>query len=109
MIDAAQTASTSLEARLAAYRPQLRRHILAMVRDAALADELTQDTYARALQRVDQLRDPQAGLAWLYRIATTVSLDRLRQRRPTTISLDRTDVSAAADQAATRERPPSLI
>jgi RNA polymerase sigma-70 factor (ECF subfamily) len=109
MIDAAQTAPMSLEARLAGYRPQVQRHILAMVRDAALADELTQDTYARALQRVDQLRDPQASLAWLYRIATTVSLDRLRQRRPTTIPLDRTDVSAAAEQAAARERPPSQI
>src|SRR6266540_630568 len=110
MIDAAQTAPTSLEARLADYRPQVRRHILAMVRDAGLADELTQDTYTRALERVDQLRDPQAGLAWLYRIATTVTLDRLRQRRPTTIPLDTVaPAGAEAEQAAARARPPSLL
>ena len=55
-----------------------------MVRDQAEAEELTQDTYVRALERSAQLRDPQAALAWLYRIATTVTLDRLRQRRPST-------------------------
>src|SRR6266540_6997861 len=109
MIDAAQTAPTSLEARLAAYRPQVRRHILAMVRDAALADELTQDTYARALERIDQLRDPQAGLAWLYRIATTLTLDRLRKRRPATIPLDSENLSPEIVLAAARQGPPSLI
>ena len=108
MIDAAQTAPTSLEARLAAYRPQVRRHILAMVRDAALADELTQDTYARALERIDQLRDPQAGLAWLYGIATTVSLDRLRQRRPATIPLDSENLSSEVALTSAAEGP-SLI
>ena len=109
MIDAAQTAPTSLEARLAAYRPQVRRHILAMVRDAALADELTQDTYARALERIDQLRDPQAGLAWLYSIATTLTLDRLRKRRPATIPFDSENLSPEIVLAAARQGPPSLI
>jgi DNA-directed RNA polymerase specialized sigma24 family protein len=66
----------------------VQRHIQAMVRERPLAEELTQDTYARALERIDQLRDPQAALAWLYRIATTVTLDRLRQRRPSTVPLD---------------------
>jgi RNA polymerase sigma-70 factor (ECF subfamily) len=95
---------TVLEAQLVSFRAQVRRHILAMVRDPAEADELTQDTYARALRRVDQLRDPQAALAWLYRIATTVSLDRLRQRRPQTVVFDET-----TDEADDRERPPSLL
>jgi len=108
MIDAAQTATMSLEVRLADYRPQVRRHILAMVRDAGLADELTQDTYTRALERVDQLRDPQAGLAWLYRIATTVTLDRLRQRRPTTVPLDSENLSPEVALTSAAEGP-SLI
>ncbi len=109
MIDAVQNAPTSLEARLADYRPQVQRHILAMVRDAGLADELTQDTYARALERIHQLRDPQAGLAWLYRIATTVSLDRLRQRQPTTIPLDSENPSPEVTLASARQESPSLI
>jgi RNA polymerase sigma-70 factor, ECF subfamily len=98
------------EARLVPFRAQVQRHLLAMVRDSSLAEELTQDTYARALERIDQLRDPQAALAWLYRIATTVALDRLRQRRPTTVPLDTVaPAGGEAEQAAARERPPSLL
>jgi RNA polymerase sigma-70 factor (ECF subfamily) len=103
-------ASASLEARLVSFRPQVQRHILAMVRDESEAEELIQDTYARALERIGQLRDPQAALAWLYRIATSVSLDRLRQRRPATVALD--TVAAAGEEAvqgADRERAPSLL
>ena len=96
--------------RLVPFRAQVQRHILAMVRDSSLAEELTQDTYARALQRIEQLRDPQAALAWLYRIATTVALDRLRQRRPTTVPLDSVAPAAVeVEQAAGRDRPPSLL
>lgn len=97
--------SAAIEARLIPFRPQVRRHILAMTRDEAEAEELTQDTYARALERSAQLRDPQAALAWLYRIATTVTLDRLRQRRPPTVALDDEEAAAAADS----QRPPSLL
>ena len=98
------------EARLVPFRAQVQRHILAMVRDSSLAEELTQDAYARALERIDQLRDPQAALAWLYRIATTVALDRLRQRRPATVPLDSVAPGGGeAEQAAERDRPPSLL
>ena len=110
LISPADAASVVLEGRLVPFRPQVQRHILAMVRDQAEAEELTQDTYARALERIGQLRDPQAALAWLYRIATTVSLDRLRQRRPPTVALDEVVLSAeAVERAADGERAPSLL
>lgn len=98
------------ETRLVPFRAQVQRHILAMVRDRSLAEELTQDTYARGLERIDQLHDPRAALAWLYRIATTVTLDRLRQRRPSTVPLETVAPAGdEAEQAAERERPPSLL
>ena len=110
LISPADVASVGLEGRLVPFRPQVQRHILAMVRDQAEAEELTQDTYARAFARIGQLRDPQAALAWLYRIATTVALDRLRQRRPPTVALDEATLSGeAAKRAAGREREPSLL
>jgi RNA polymerase sigma-70 factor, ECF subfamily len=103
-------ASPTREARLVPFRAQVQRHILAMVRDEAEAEELTQETYARALARIGQLRDPQAALAWLYRIATTVTLDRLRQRRPATVTFDEVVLAGAATQrAADGEREPSLL
>lgn len=88
MAEVAQPGPDSLEARLLAYRPLIERHIGALVRDKADAEELAQDTYTRAFQRIDELRDPQAALAWLYRIATNVCLDRLRRRQPCTVPLD---------------------
>ena len=110
MAGAVNVASPTREARLMPFRAHVQRHILAMVRDRAEAEELTQDTYARALERIDQLRDPQAALAWLYRIATTVTLDRIRQRRPSTVPLDTVaPVGAEAEQAAERQHPPTLL
>jgi RNA polymerase sigma-70 factor, ECF subfamily len=104
---AASATAAALEARLVPFRPQVQRHILAMVRDAAEAEELTQETYARAFERIAQLRDPQAALAWLYRIATTVSLDRLRKRRPLTIPLSGEEADGVG--VASRDRQPSLL
>jgi RNA polymerase sigma-70 factor, ECF subfamily len=104
------TASPTREARLVPFRAQVQRYILAMVRDEALAEDLTQDTYVRALQRMGQLRDPQAALAWLYRIATTVSLDRLRQSRPATVAFDAAVLARdAAEETVNGEREPSLV
>ena len=74
------------------------RYIMNMVRDTAEAEDLTQETFLRAYRRRDSLRDEGAQTAWLYRIATHVSLDRLRQyarRAPkeTETDLDQVDVA----------------
>jgi RNA polymerase sigma-70 factor, ECF subfamily len=96
------------EVALARYRPQVRRHILAMVRDPAEAEDLTQDTYARAVERIE--RDPHAALAWLYRIAINVALDRLRCQRPATVPLDDSSTMAAdGARVSACNRPASLI
>jgi RNA polymerase sigma-70 factor, ECF subfamily len=59
--------------------PKIFRYIMSMVRDTKEAEDLTQETFLRAYQRRDSLRDQGAQTAWLYRIATHASLDRLRQ------------------------------
>ncbi len=55
------------------------RYIMSMVRDAAEAEDLTQETFMRAYRGRDTLREEGAQTAWLYRIATHACLDRLRQ------------------------------
>lgn len=62
------------------YYDRLYRYILSLVRDPAEAEDLTQETFLRAFRQRDSLRDTGALAAWLYRIATHVCLDRLRQR-----------------------------
>lgn len=74
------------------------RYVMSMVRDTAEAEDLTQETFLRAYRQRDSLRDAGAQTAWLYRIATHVSLDRLRQyarRSPmeSETDLDQVDVA----------------
>jgi len=74
------------------------RYIMSMIRDTAEAEDLTQETFLRAYHRRDTLRDEGAQTAWLYRIATHVCLDRLRQyarRAPleSETELDQVDVA----------------
>jgi RNA polymerase sigma-70 factor (ECF subfamily) len=110
LIGAIDPLGATPETLLVPFRAQVQRHLLAIVHDGSLAEELTQETYARALERIEQLRDPQAALAWLYRIATSVALDRLRRRRPSTIPLDTVaPLGGEVEQAGERERAPSLL
>lgn len=55
------------------------RYIMSMVQNTVEAEDLTQETFLRAYRRRDSLRAEGAQTAWLYRIATHVCLDRLRQ------------------------------
>ena len=65
------------------YRPAVTRYIRHLVRDAAEAEDLAQETLLRAYRQRTTLRDAAALESWLYQIATHVSIDRLRQRART--------------------------
>ena len=69
------------------YHDQVYRYVLGLVKNPAEAEDLTQDTFLRAYRHGDSLRHPGAVRGWLYRIATHMCLDRLRQRK-LLISLD---------------------
>ncbi len=56
------------------------RYVMSMMHDEREAEDLTQETFLRAYRQRDSLRAAEAETAWLYRIATHASLDRLRQR-----------------------------
>jgi len=74
----------------AARRAAIYRYILSIVRDADVAEDLTQDTLLRAHSKRATLEDPSKLVPWLYRIATNRCRDRFREasyRKPTS-SLD---------------------
>ncbi len=68
------------------------------------AEDLTQETYVRAQERLTQLRDPEAARAWLCRIARNTCLDHLRRAR-----WRRLLASDDPPEVATRETPATLI
>jgi len=64
------------------YQRDVYRWIVRIVRDPALAEELTVETFWRA-HRAHAGFNPDAKFAsWLRRIATNLALDHLRRRRP---------------------------
>ena len=85
-----------------AYHSRIRGYVLSMVRDPAEADDLTQEVFLRAHRRLASLRDPDAALSWLYRIATNVCHDRSRQRSRQP-RLDPRDVSEATAAGAAQD------
>jgi RNA polymerase sigma-70 factor (ECF subfamily) len=89
--------------RLEAMRPRLYRLAYAWCHDAALADDLVQDTLAKALTRGDQLRDEQALESWLFSVLNNVWRDHLRARREF-LDVDELDEAIYSEEAGPEER-----
>jgi RNA polymerase sigma-70 factor (ECF subfamily) len=78
-----------------ALRPDLYRLAWSWCHDAALADDLVQDTLVRGLERAEQLRDPDQLKVWLCRILFNLHVDHLRARRP---ALDSDELPLLAEE-----------
>jgi RNA polymerase sigma-70 factor (ECF subfamily) len=52
-----------------------------IVRDPHDAEDLTQEAFVRAFQKIGSVKTPEAFAPWLYRIVTNLSLDHLRRRK----------------------------
>jgi RNA polymerase sigma-70 factor (ECF subfamily) len=61
-----------------------------IVRDAHDAEDLTQEAFVRAFQKIGSVKSADAFSGWLYRIVANLSLDHLRRkkRRPTETLLE---------------------
>jgi RNA polymerase sigma-70 factor (ECF subfamily) len=64
-----------------AHAAAVRRFLVDLARDAAAADEATQETFVRAHARLGTLADPARARAWLLGIARNVFLEEVRRRR----------------------------
>jgi len=52
-----------------------------MCRNEALADDLAQETFIRAYQKLDQLHEVGSEKAWIYRIGHRIFLDYIRKEK----------------------------
>lgn len=66
--------------------------------DFHIAEEITQDTFLRAYQRLATLKEPQRFASWLYVIAARCCIAWLRKKRLRTQSLEQTS-SAVLEKA----------
>lgn len=75
------TALYCLRRQAKALRPTLYRLAWSWCHDEQLAEDLTQEALARAMERIDQLRDAGQLKMWLCRILSNLHKDYLRARR----------------------------
>ncbi|HEU4953365.1 MAG TPA: sigma-70 family RNA polymerase sigma factor [Gemmatimonadales bacterium] len=81
--------------REAAYRELIRRYerpvfalLFRMVRDRELAEDLSQETFIKALNAIDSYRPEFKFSSWIFKIANNAAIDHLRRRELDTLSLD---------------------
>lgn len=66
--------------------PSVRTVVRQYVRSAEDVNDLVQEVYLRALQRLQTLDDPERFRSWLYAIARNAGLDHVRQSRRRPVS-----------------------
>jgi RNA polymerase sigma-70 factor (ECF subfamily) len=78
---ASEEVSEDIARRMVEILPRLRRFTSSLTRDGSLSEDLVQETYARALARLDQWRPDSRLDSWMYRIAQNLWIDQLRTEK----------------------------
>jgi len=71
---------SNLETKITEQRPALFVYVRGIVRDAVIAEDLTQESMLRAHRSAYGLKDDNCLVPWLYRIATNVCHDYFRKK-----------------------------
>lgn len=81
-----------------------------LVRDRAVAEELTQEAFARAFQRLSTYDQQRRFASWFFQILHNVTIDYLRRKRPTTVSLDECqELGYPGIEAASTKTAPDVL
>ncbi|MGO4500772.1 sigma-70 family RNA polymerase sigma factor [Paenibacillus sp. 2RAB27] len=76
------------------YKPGLTSYCYRMLGSIDDADDAVQETYIRAWQSWDRFRQDSSIKTWVYRIASNLCLDKLRQAKRRTLPVDLSDPDA---------------
>jgi RNA polymerase sigma-70 factor (ECF subfamily) len=110
----------AVEGKEAAYRELIRRYerpvfslVLRMVRDRQLAEDLSQETFIKALNAIASYRPEYKFSSWIFKIANNAAIDHLRRRELNTLSIDGSpnatsaeDIEATALQVGDKSETP---
>lgn len=69
------------------YSPRLYRYLVRLLDDPALAEDILQETWLRAMERLEQYDRRRPFVAWLFAVGRHRAIDALRQRARLTRSL----------------------
>ncbi|MFQ5527993.1 MAG: sigma-70 family RNA polymerase sigma factor [Thermoanaerobaculia bacterium] len=73
---------------VAAYQRPLFSVIVRMVRDPALAEDLTQESFVKAFRALESFDTSRKFSSWLFTIAHNTTIDHVRRRQVSTVPLD---------------------
>jgi RNA polymerase sigma-70 factor, ECF subfamily len=83
------------------YQDRLYNGILRMVGDVEEARDLTQETFTRALAKIESFRSEAQPYTWIFRIGMNLAISQLRKvQRHRVFSLDRPNGRAGSDDQA---------
>lgn len=98
----------ALSALLARYQNRLYRYLLRIVKNQAEAEDLFQQTWVRAAERIRRYDPSRNFEPWLFRLAHNLAIDYLRRIRPESLDEPAGEGESgetAAARLASRERP----
>ncbi len=94
----------AFDAIYAEYGGAVHAYLARLTGDAALADELTQETFLRFLRHRDSIHGVNGTLgAWLFRVATNLARDGARRRRPGPLPPDEAPAPEGGDGPSAAE------
>ena len=83
LVDAAREGDAdAFGALMRRHQKRIYRLALHLLRDAAEAEDATQETFVRAYGALDRFDGRSEAFTWIYRIAVNLSLNVIRARRP---------------------------
>ena len=77
-----ESKESKFESLVRAYSTELFRYAYWLCRDRFVAEDVVQETFARAWQRLETLRDARAAKAWLYTIVRNEHARLYEKKRP---------------------------
>ena len=110
LVDAARRGTGgAMDALFRRFAPVVHGVLLGYVQKAD-ADDLTQDVFETAMQRLGDLREAAAFPGWLLGIARHAALDAKRRRTPLTgVEIERVDIQATHEDRLDAERALAAI
>lgn len=90
------------------YQDRLYPTVLRLAGSAEDAQDLLQETFLRAYQKLGHFHGESSFFTWVYRIAVNLALSSRRRRRPDSRALGGLDARAVESAADTRETDPAL-
>ena len=72
------------------YQMAIHRHVVRKIGDYHIAEELTQDTFVKAFEKLHELKNPKQFEGWLYVIANRLCINWLQRNKKTFQSIEDT-------------------